>query len=139
MTTANAEMTTRAWEQWKRRRRSVREEDLTHLLDKRDAINKKFAPDGPLARFTWDVTMLFSLVRDYAAGTYFDVPWVTVAGAVSALECVLAPACSVGERSGPDAPDEATLVALYLMAMGWELSEYKRWLVRASSMRLSGT
>lgn len=110
------------------RSEKVSEADVGRILEKQDEIERKFSSKGPLKKFFGDVTVLFSMVRDYWNKEYRETPWTTIAAAVAALAYVLSPIDLI-----PDIIpvigyiDDAAVVALCLKAISADLEQYKKW------------
>ena len=104
------------------------EKDVQKVVDKSDAIEKKFRSRGPLQRFIDDGKLLISAVRDYWTGKYRKWPWGTVAAVVFTLIYVLDPLDLV-----PDVlpiigeVDDAAVVAACLFLVERDLLAYKKW------------
>ena len=104
------------------------EKDLQKVVDKSDAIEKKFRSRGPLQRFIDDGKLLLSAVRDYWTGKYRKWPWGTMAAVIFTLIYVLDPFDLV-----PDVlpiigeVDDAAVVAACLFLVERDLLAYKQW------------
>lgn len=107
--------------------RRITEDDVQRVLDKQADIERKFADDGPLARFVTDAKIMFSIVRDYANGSYRRIPFWTIAAIVAALLYVLSPVDLI-----PDFipvvgyVDDALVVAACLAMVEQDLRTYIR-------------
>lgn len=118
----------RAQEELKKRAKSVSEDDVKKILDKRDEIEQKFKGSGPLGKFIADVKILFSMIQDYWSGNYRKVPWTTIAAAVATLAYVLSPIDLI-----PDfipfigLVDDALVISLCLAAIDSDLQAYAEW------------
>ena len=74
-----------------------------------------------------DLKLLLSLVRDYAAGAYKEVPWRVIATAAFGLLYFLNPFDLVPDFiPGIGYIDDATLIAMAVSAIRSELGKYKR-------------
>src|SRR5512142_210314 len=65
--------------------------DIEKVVEKTEAIKKKFSARGPLKRFVVDARLLTALVRDWRAGKYRQALYGTIAAAVFALIYVFNP------------------------------------------------
>ena len=107
--------------------KNVSEDDVSGVLDNEDEILGK-AHDGPLEKFAQKIKLLFSMVKDYANGSYREVPWVTIAAVVGSLIYVFSPIDLI-----PDfipvlgLTDDAAVVALCLKGIINDLTKYQAW------------
>lgn len=106
----------------------VHRADLEALLDRQRAIEEKVKGSGKLARFSADIKLMFSMIRDYWYGNYRSVPWKTIAAVAGALLYVLNPLDFI-----PDLVlafgflDDAGVVALCLKLVESDLHRYAAW------------
>lgn len=106
----------------------VTDRDLEKVVTKSDEIKKKFAVGGPLQRFIDDGQLLISIVKDYRAGIFRQVPYGTVAAIVFTLIYVFNPLDLV-----PDVLpiigqiDDAAVVAACMILIEHDLYTYKLW------------
>jgi len=68
----------------------VRDEELKELLGKKKKRHD-IARKGPLEKLFDDISMMFSMVKDYASGAYKEVPFGSIAAAAGSLLYVLSP------------------------------------------------
>ncbi|HEX2697692.1 MAG TPA: DUF1232 domain-containing protein [Anaerolineales bacterium] len=107
--------------------KKVTDEDVEKVVDKSEEIKKKFSGRS-LGRFVEDGQLLISLVKDYWAGTYRQVPYGTVAAIVFTLIYVFNPLDLV-----PDVLpivgqiDDAAVVAGCLILVEQDLHAYRQW------------
>ena len=117
-----------AQEELNKRSKNVTEEDVKKIFEKRDEIEKKFNPSGPLGKFIGDLQILFSLVNDYRKGKYRKVPWTSIAAIVGALLYVFSPIDLIPDFiPAIGLMDDATVVALCLKAIDSDLKKYAQW------------
>ncbi|SEQ50196.1 Protein of unknown function [Solimonas aquatica] len=117
-----------AREHLKRSAGKVKPEDMEKILGKQAKIEKIVSGSGPLGKLLNDVKLMFSLIRDYANGSYREVPWASIAAIVGALAYVLSPVDLI-----PDFipvvgyMDDAMVVGLCLRLVGEDLAKYAAW------------
>ena len=115
-----------AEEQFDNYARNVKEDDVSGILDKEEEILRKAR--GPLEKFAHNIKLLFSIVKDYANGTYRELPWTTIAGIIGTLVYIISPIDLI-----PDfipvigLMDDAAVVAVCLTAIGMDLKKYEAW------------
>lgn len=118
----------KAQEELKRQSEGVSKKDLEKVIHEQDAIEDKFKTSGPLGRYIEDAKLLFSLIKDYANGSYRAVPWYSIAAIVAALLYVLNPFDIL-----PDIlpllglMDDAFVIAKCLSMVESDLHTYKEW------------
>lgn len=114
--------------QLKHEAENVSKDDLEDLLEHQKAIEEKVKGSGHLRRFTTDIRLMFSLIRDYWRGEYRDIPWKSIAAIAGALLYVLNPIDLL-----PDFIfmlgflDDAGVVALCLKLVESDLHRYAAW------------
>lgn len=117
-----------AADELKKSAKRITEDDVNKVLEKQAEIEKKFKGEGPLGQFIADAKLLFSVVRDYANGSYRAIPFWTIAAIVAALLYVLSPVDLI-----PDfIPvvgylDDAAVVGVCLTMVRQDLHAYKQW------------
>lgn len=106
--------------------RRITGDDIETVVERADDIEKK--THGPLARFMGDIKLLIALVKDYWNKSYREVPWWTIAAAVTSLLYVLNPMDIV-----PDfipfigLLDDAAVVSACLFMLERDLARYNEW------------
>jgi uncharacterized membrane protein YkvA (DUF1232 family) len=112
----------------------ITDEDVEEVVNKAEAIKKKFSLKGPLGRFIEDAQLLLSLVKDYWTGTYRRIPFMAIAAIVFTLLYVLNPwdflpdfLPVIGQL------DDAAVVTICLVLVEQELHTYKAWKVEPES------
>jgi uncharacterized membrane protein YkvA (DUF1232 family) len=109
--------------------RSISDADIVKVVDKSQEIQRRFGSAGPLQRFVDDGRLLISIVKDYWAGRYRQVPFGTIGAAVVTLLYVLNPLDLL-----PDvlpiigAVDDAAVVAACMLLIEHDLRMYQTWL-----------
>ena len=106
----------------------VRKNDLETLLQRQEAIEAKVKSSGRLERFSTDIKLMFSLIRDYWNGRYRTVPWKTIAAVAGALLYVMNPLDLIPDLIfGFGFLDDAGVVALCLKWVESDLHKYAAW------------
>ncbi|KEF30075.1 MAG: DUF1232 domain-containing protein [Gammaproteobacteria bacterium] len=116
----------------------VHRRDLEDLLDRQRAIEEKVKGSGKLNRFSSDVRLMFSMIRDYWYGNYRSVPWKTIAAVAGALLYVLNPLDVIPDLIlGFGLLDDASVVALCLKVVESDLHRYAAWKEQTEEHRQS--
>lgn len=106
----------------------VNREDLEALLERQRAIEEKVKGSSKLNRFSADIKLMFSMIRDYWKGTYRDVPWKSIAAIAGALLYVLNPLDFIPDIIiGIGFLDDVGVVALCLKLVESDLHKYAAW------------
>lgn len=118
----------KAKQQLDREARKVHEQDVGNLLLRQQAIEDKVRNSGKLKRFGSDVSLMFSLLRDYWQGNYREIPWKSIAAIAGALVYVLNPLDLIPDLIiGVGLMDDAGVVALCLKVVESDLMRYAAW------------
>lgn len=111
----------------------VHQRDLEGLLERQKAIEEKVRNSGRLRRFSTDVGLMFSLIRDYWRGRYRAIPWKSIAAIAGALIYVMNPLDLIPDLIlGFGFLDDAGVVALCLKLVESDLHRYAAWKETAS-------
>ncbi|MEC7815726.1 MAG: YkvA family protein [Pseudomonadota bacterium] len=106
----------------------VNESDLETLLDRQQKIEQKVQDSGKLNRFTTDIKLMFSLIRDYWRGEYRAIPWKSIAAIAGALLYVMNPLDLIPDLIfGFGLLDDAGVIALCLKLVESDLHRYAAW------------
>lgn len=117
-----------AEKQLKAESQKIHRDDLESLLERQQAIEAKVKGSGKLKRFSADIKLMFSMVRDYWQGNYRDVPWKSIAAIAGALIYVLNPLDVIPDLIlGIGFLDDAGVVALCLKLVESDLHRYAAW------------
>lgn len=98
------------------------------ILGKEDKINDQLEKGRGLERYTNDLLLLMSLVKDYYQGNYRNIPYKTISAAVVGLLYVINPIDLI-----PDfipfvgQIDDALVLKFCLKLMEKDLLKYKTW------------
>ncbi|HDZ37441.1 MAG TPA: DUF1232 domain-containing protein [Marinobacter sp.] len=99
--------------------------DLEALLNRQQAIEAKVKNSGKLNRFSADIKLMFSMLRDYWNGSYRNVPWKSIAAIAGALLYVLNPLDLIPDLLlGIGFVDDVGVVALCLNLVESDLHKY---------------
>ncbi|MFO7993098.1 MAG: YkvA family protein [Marinobacter sp.] len=110
----------------------VRRDDVADLLGRQKAIEDKVKSSGKLRRFSTDIRLMFSMLRDYWQGNYRAVPWKSIAAIAGALIYVLNPLDLIPDLLvGIGFLDDAGVVAACLAFVESDLLRYAAWKERA--------
>ena len=107
---------------------NVTPKDVEKVISRSEEIQRKFSAKGPLARFVEDGKLLMSIVKDYWAGAYRQVPYGVIASSVFTLIYVLNPFDMV-----PDVLpligqlDDVAVLGACLLMVEHDLHTYKDW------------
>ncbi len=107
---------------------NVDKEDIRKVMDSAEDIKQKIVNNAPLKRFIKDVSLLFSMIKDYWNGCYPRVPWWVIAAIVFTLLYVLSPIDLI-----PDfipvigLLDDAAVLGLCLVLIENDIQTYQEW------------
>lgn len=106
----------------------VGEEEVAQVIRNSDRIRQKIHDAGPLRGFLNDGTTFLSMVRDYANGSYRNIPFGSVVAIATALLYVLNPFDLVPDAiPGVGLIDDATVVGACLRLVTTDLGKYRTW------------
>ena len=106
----------------------VNRADLEALLERQKSIEEKVKGSGKLKRFSADIKLMFSMIRDYWNGSYRNVPWKSIAAMAGALIYVMNPLAFIPDLIiGFGFLDDAGVVALCLKLVESDLHKYAAW------------
>lgn len=115
-------------EELERESRQVDEDSVESLLARQRKVEEKVQSSGRLNRFSTDIRLMFSLLRDFWNGRYRRVPWKTIAAIAGALLYVLNPLDLIPDVIlGFGLLDDASVVALCLKLVESDLHRYAAW------------
>lgn len=108
--------------------KNVTQNDVEKVVNKSEEIQKKFSAKGPLSRFIDDGKLLISIVKDYWAGTYRQVPYGAIASMVFSLIYVLNPFDIVPDMLPLIGQlDDVAVMGACLILVEQDLYKYKNW------------
>ncbi|NMT63010.1 YkvA family protein [Marinobacter orientalis] len=106
----------------------VQRDDVADLLDRQRAIEDKVRKSGKLSRFSTDIRLMFTMLRDYWQGNYRDVPWKSIAAIAGALIYVLNPLDLIPDvLFGIGFLDDFGVVAACLALVESDLLRFAAW------------
>ncbi|WP_407074434.1 YkvA family protein [Psychrobacter sp. CAL346-MNA-CIBAN-0220] len=102
--------------------------DLEYITEGEEKLKEKLKESTHLERFTTDIVLLVSLVKDYYQGNYRNIPYKTISAVVVGLVYILNPIDMI-----PDfIPvvgyiDDALVIAFCLKMVEKDLKKYQVW------------
>ena len=103
------------------------EEFMNDVFEKEDVINKKMDAEK-LKAFADDVKLFFSMLKDFFAKKYTDVPVATIMSVASTLLYVFLPIDIIRDFiPGIGFIDDAAMIALCLRMAKLDIEKYKAW------------
>lgn len=106
--------------------RKVKRSDLGRIVRRSKTLKRLIR--GPLADIASDVSVLFDMVRDYADGSYREVPKRTVFAAAVALLYVLNPFDLIPDFvPGVGYVDDSAILMLVVQSVRADVENYRTW------------
>lgn len=106
--------------------RKIRRSDLGRIVQRSKTLKRLIR--GPLADIASDVAVLFDMVKDYADGSYREVPKRTVFAAAVALLYVLNPFDLIPDFiPGIGYADDSAVLLLVVKSIRADLDDYRSW------------
>ncbi len=106
--------------------RKIKRSDLGRILQRSRTLKRLIR--GPLADLASDVSVLFDLIKDYAGGTYREVPRRTVFAAAVALTYVLNPFDLIPDFiPGVGYVDDSAILMLVVQSLRADIDDYRTW------------
>jgi uncharacterized membrane protein YkvA (DUF1232 family) len=106
----------------------VTQKDVELVVSKSEEIQKKFSAKGPLARFIMDGKLLISLVKDYWARSYSQIPYGILSSAVFTLVYVFNPFDIVPDMLPVIGQvDDVAVLSACLLLIEQDLNKYRDW------------
>jgi uncharacterized membrane protein YkvA (DUF1232 family) len=116
----------KAESEFKKYAKNVKEDDVSGVLDKEDAILGK--AHGALAKFANYIKLFFSLIKDYANGSYREIPWTSIAAIIGTLLYIFSPLDLIPDFiPGVGLIDDAAVLAICLQGIAKDLNDYEKW------------
>lgn len=106
--------------------RKIKRSDLGRIVRRSKTLKRLIR--GPLADIASDVTVLFDLIKDYADGSYREVPKRTVFAAAVALLYVLNPFDLIPDFvPGVGYVDDSAVLMLVIRSVRADIDDYRTW------------
>ena len=112
----------------KQKKDDILDADLEYIINEEDKLKEKLQDSSHLERFTKDLMLFVSLIKDYYKGNYRDIPYKTISAGVVGLLYTLNPIDII-----PDfIPfighiDDALVLAFCLKLIEKDLQKYQAW------------
>lgn len=107
---------------------NVTEKDVEIVVSKSEELKRRFSAKGPLARFVVDGKLMISIVKDYWARAYREVPYGILSSIVFTLIYVFNPFDIVPDMLPLIGQvDDVAVLGICLMLVEQDLYKYKDW------------
>ena len=112
----------------KQKKDEILDADLEYLINEEEKLQEKLKDSSHLERFTKDLMLFMSLLKDYYKGNYRDIPYKTISAGVVGLLYTLNPIDII-----PDfIPfighiDDALVLTFCLKLIEKDLQKYQTW------------
>ena len=112
----------------KQKKEDILDTDLEYLINEEEKLQEKLKDSSHLERFTKDLMLFMSLLKDYYKGNYRDIPYKTISAGVVGLLYTLNPIDII-----PDfIPfighiDDALVLTFCLKLIEKDLQKYQTW------------
>lgn len=120
----------------KQKKDDILDADLEYIINEEEKLKEKLQDSSHLERFTKDLMLLVSLIKDYYKGNYRDIPYKTISAGVVGLLYTLNPIDII-----PDfIPfighiDDALVLAFCLKLIEKDLQKYQTWKTSQSTTK----
>lgn len=102
--------------------------DIEAILDKEEELKSKLKESSHLERFTTDVSLFISLIKDYYNGSYRKIPYKSISSIVIGLVYILNPVDIIPDFiPAVGYIDDALIIAFCLKMVEKDLLEYQAW------------
>lgn len=102
--------------------------DIEAILDKEEELKNKLKESSHLERFTTDVSLFISLIKDYYNGSYRKIPYKSISSIVIGLVYILNPVDIIPDFiPAIGYIDDALIIAFCLKMVEKDLLEYQAW------------
>ncbi|MBB3106178.1 uncharacterized membrane protein YkvA (DUF1232 family) [Psychrobacter luti] len=120
----------------KQKKDEILDADLEYLINEEEKLQEKLKDSSHLERFTKDLMLFMSLLKDYYKGNYRDIPYKTISAGVVGLLYTLNPIDII-----PDfIPfighiDDALVLTFCLKLIEKDLQKYQTWKKSESTVK----
>ena len=120
----------------KQKKDEIFDADLEYLINEEEKLQEKLKDSSHLERFTKDLMLFMSLLKDYYKGNYRDIPYKTISAGVVGLLYTLNPIDII-----PDfIPfighiDDALVLTFCLKLIEKDLQKYQTWKTSQSAVK----
>ncbi|KAA0915526.1 YkvA family protein [Psychrobacter sp. ANT_WB68] len=120
----------------KQKKDEILDADLEYLINEEEKLQEKLKDSSHLERFTKDLMLFMSLLKDYYKGNYRDIPYKTISAGVVGLLYTLNPIDII-----PDfIPfighiDDALVLTFCLKLIEKDLQKYQTWKTSQSAVK----
>ena len=120
----------------KQEKDDILDADLEYLINEEEKLQEKLKNSSHLERFTKDLMLFMSLLKDYYKGNYRDIPYKTISAGVVGLLYTLNPIDVI-----PDfIPfighiDDALVLTFCLKLIEKDLQKYQTWKKSQSTVK----
>ena len=102
--------------------------DVDYILEEEEKLKEKLKDSSSLERFTTDIVLFISLVKDYSQGNYRDIPYKTISAIVFGLVYIINPIDIVPDFIPVIGHiDDALIIAFCLKLVEKDLHKYQAW------------
>lgn len=123
----------------KQKKEDLLASDLEYLLHEEEKLKEKLQDNSHLERFTKDLLLFMSLIKDYYKGNYRDIPYKTISAGIVGLLYTLNPIDLI-----PDfipfigRIDDAVVLTFCLKLIEKDLQKYQVWEKSQSTNKTDG-
>ena len=111
--------------------RKIKRSDLGRVVQRSRTFKRLIR--GPLADIASDVTVLFDMVKDYADGSYREVPQKSIFAAAAALLYILNPLDLIPDLvPALGLVDDAAVLTMVVKAIQSDVHAYRSWAKKAT-------
>ena len=120
----------------KQKKEEILDADLEYIINEEEKLKEKLADSSHLERFTKDLMLFMSLIKDYYKGNYRDIPYKTISAGIVGLLYTINPIDII-----PDfIPfighiDDALVLTFCLKLIEKDLQKYQAWKKSQSTVK----